>query len=80
MIDVMYVYDCPKCGKRLSDQVSEQESIDIVNDEVYRILCCNTCYREVRPRMTNGIHEMETVDHDRFMWFAQYDIGGKQDD
>jgi DNA-directed RNA polymerase subunit RPC12/RpoP len=80
MIDAMFVYDCPNCGKRLSDQVQQTESIDTEADEVYTLLVCCTCYREVRPHMENGVHLMESVDHDRFMWFAQYDVGGNEED
>jgi DNA-directed RNA polymerase subunit RPC12/RpoP len=79
MIDVMYVYDCFQCGKRLEDQVEQNEIIDTENDEVYHILVCSTCYDEVFPRMIDGKHAMETVDHDRFMWYQRESIGGRQD-
>jgi hypothetical protein len=29
--------------------------------------------------MIDGKHAMETVDHDRFMWFQQESIGGRCD-
>jgi transcription elongation factor Elf1 len=72
MYNLLQVYDCPQCGERLSDQVGYTEAIDVEHDEVYPLMLCNTCYREVSPRFVeiNGqrvpcYHE---VDDERAAW------------
>lgn len=72
MIDLLGVYECPNCGEILSDQVDYIEHIDTDNDEVYGAWQCSRCTCSVSPKMENGEHALQQVDHERWLWATGY--------
>ncbi len=72
MIDLMQVYICPEHGEILSDQTHTVEEVDTENDEVYIHRVHDECYKDVTPKMENGIPYFQTVDHERWLWANGY--------
>jgi len=69
MIDLLAVYDCPKCGKVLEDEVEYGEDIDVENDDIYGFWFCTKCNSTlVKPRTKDGNQCFEQVDHERWLW------------
>lgn len=70
MYNLLNVYDCPNCGKRLSDEV-EYIPVQTAEDEWDKIPFCNKCNREVKIRMDidpvtkQEIYHYEEVDDER---------------
>lgn len=61
MYNVLNVYDCPQCGKRLSDEVEQRE--DFGNDEHYEWVACDKCGSEVKPRVSCDIKTKQEINH-----------------
>jgi len=74
MYNLLNIYDCPKCGKVLSDEVTHGESIDTERDKVYEMCVCNKCGNSVEVRRTWNeedkywIYSYEEVDDERARW------------
>jgi len=72
MYNLLNIYDCPNCGKVLSDQCTHGD--DIENDEVYHRVMCNKCRSDVKIRTTKDtetgqiIYHYEEVDDERAKW------------
>jgi len=77
MYRLFNIYDCPNCGKVLSDEVTYGESIDTDNDKIYPYIVCNKCGHSVEKRTSkdeNGeiIECYEEVDEERALWFMGF--------
>ncbi len=72
MIDLLEVFDCPNCGKILSDQVVGSAVVDCENDDVFDVFLCRKCGHEVKPQIIDGLTCFEKVDHDRWLWASGY--------
>jgi len=76
MIDLMAVYECPRCGDVLEDEVYYHEHIDTDNDEIYPAYHCNRCNRMVKPKtqIIDGqvCQVLQSVDPYRMMAAAGY--------
>ncbi len=73
MNNCLSIFDCPKCGKVLSDEVIFGEDIDIERDEIHEYAKCNKCNTPVSPRTykreDGGICvSFEQVDEERARW------------
>jgi NAD-dependent SIR2 family protein deacetylase len=72
MYNLLNVYDCPKCGEVLSDEVHLFEHIDTDNDEVYPVRYCSKCNSEVRERTVEhdgrNLPVLREVDDERARW------------
>jgi hypothetical protein len=74
MYNLLNIYDCPKCGKVLSDEVYHGEIIDVNRDEVYDVKTCIKCKSDVTPRRVKDeetgrmIDCFEEVDDERARW------------
>jgi NAD-dependent SIR2 family protein deacetylase len=73
MYNLFNLYDCPKCGEILSDEMTIVEDIDCDNDEIYEVPYCNKCNSEVRQKFHKNddgeyIPVMEQVSEDRAKW------------
>lgn len=74
MYNLLHVFDCPKCGKILSDQVTFGEDFDHDRDEVYGYVICNHCNSDVKQRRVKDeatgemIDCFEEVDQERARW------------
>lgn len=73
MYNLLHVYDCPNCGKRLSDEV-EYLPVQVAEDEWDKLPFCNKCNREVTQRVSYDIktkqemQHFEEVDDERASW------------
>ena len=73
MYNLLNVYDCPNCGKRLSDEV-EYINVQLSDDEWGKVPFCNKCNSEVMIRMDmdsktkQEIYHYEEVDDERARW------------
>jgi hypothetical protein len=73
MYNLLNVYDCPKCGKRLSDEV-EYINMQVSSDDWEKMPFCNKCNSEVKMRFTVDpetkqiIYAYEEVDDERARW------------
>lgn len=73
MYNLLNVYDCPNCGKRLSDEI-EYVPVQVSEDDWDKIPFCNKCNREVKIRMDidpvtkQEIYHYEEVDDERARW------------
>ena len=73
MYNLLNVYDCKKCGKRLSDEV-EYISVQVSDDDWEKMPFCNKCNSrvEIRARVDQEtkqvIYEYEEVDDERARW------------
>lgn len=76
MYNLLNVYDCPKCGEVLSDEVYFYEHIDCENDEVYPVRYCVKCGSEVKEKTAEHegrqIPVYREVDDERARWFNGY--------
>ena len=89
MYNLLNIYDCPKCGKRLSDEV-EYLPVQLSEDEWGKIPFCNKCNSEVKIRMhidpdtKQEIYHYETVDDERARWahgfYDENRLDGDEDD
>lgn len=86
MYNLLNIYDCPKCGKVLSDEVTHGESFDTERDECYEHHICNKCRSDVTLRCHKDeqtgqiIYTYEEVDDERARWAnGFYDDLLKQD-
>lgn len=74
MYNFLNIYDCPNCGKILSDQVTHGEEIDHEHDEIYPRTICNKCKADVIVRTTKNeetgqiMYHYEEVDDERARW------------
>lgn len=74
MYNLLLVYDCPNCGKILSDQVTIGEDVDAEREEIYQIARCNLCGSTMVTKRTwknkNGKPQpcYEEVDNERARW------------
>jgi len=50
MYNLLNIYDCPQCGKILSDQVTIGQTEDVDRDEVYELIHCNNCGCDAKLR------------------------------
>lgn len=50
MDNLLHIYDCPKCGKVLGDEV-EHVPVQLADDEWGELPFCNKCHAEVKIRM-----------------------------
>lgn len=72
MFNLLNVYDCPKCGEVLSDQVSYHE--EHTDCGVYAHRNCDKCKSPVTERLSCDIqtrqvmHHYEEVDDERARW------------
>lgn len=87
MYNLLNIYDCPKCGKVLSDEVTHGESIDTERDKVYEHTICNKCGSSVDIRRTWNeelkywVYSYEEVDEERARWAnGFYDENDDEDD
>lgn len=87
MYNLLNIYDCRKCGERLSDQVTHYEEIDHERDEVYDHILCDKCNSEVTMRVSydiktrQEIHHYQEVDDERARWaHGFYDEASEEDD
>jgi hypothetical protein len=71
MFDLMAVYNCPKCGEILEDQVDFVDIINIDTDYVDQIALCE-CGNAVKPKMIDGIQCFEEVSNERWRWAQGY--------
>jgi transcription elongation factor Elf1 len=73
MYNLLNVYDCPTCGKRLSDEI-EYVNTQVAEDEWCKVPFCNKCNQEVKIRMhidpvtKQEIYSYEEVDDERARW------------
>ena len=73
MYSLLNVYDCPKCGKVLSDEI-EYIPVQVADDEWDKLPFCNKCNSEVTQRVSYDIktHQemphLEEVDDERARW------------
>ncbi len=73
MYNLLNVYDCPNCGKKLSDEV-EYIPVQMAEDEWGKVPFCNSCKAEVKIRMhvdpvtKQEIYHYEEVDDERARW------------
>lgn len=73
MYNLLNVYDCPNCGKRLSDEV-EYIPVQVADDEWDKLPFCNKCNAEVKIRMhvdpqtKQEVYHYEEVDEERARW------------
>ena len=73
MYNLLNIYDCPNCGKRLSDEV-EYIPIQVADDEWSKLPFCNKCNSEVVMRVSydiktrREIYHYEEVDDKRARW------------
>lgn len=73
MYNLLNIYDCPKCGKRLSDEV-EYISVQVSDEDWDKVPFCNSCKSEVKIRMDinpvtkQEIFHYEEVDDERAKW------------
>lgn len=68
MYNLLNVYDCPRCGKVLSDEITHGEDIDTERDKIYEYAKCNNCNSAVTPRLQDGMQCYEEVDDERARW------------
>lgn len=74
MYNLLNIYDCPNCGKRLSDEVTHGQSIDCDRDKVHDYMACQKCGAQVTIRATKSdktgqiIYHYEQVDDERALW------------
>ncbi len=77
MYNLLNIYDCPKCGKRLSDEI-EMINVQVADDEWCDMPFCNKCHSEVKIRMhidpdtKQEVYEYEEVDIERARWAHGY--------
>jgi transcription elongation factor Elf1 len=73
MFNLLNIYDCPKCGKRLSDEI-EYIPVQVAEDEWDKIPFCNKCNSETKIRMhidpetKQEVYHYEEVDDERARW------------
>lgn len=86
MIDLLHVYDCPKCGQILEDWVDTTTLINHDTEEVVTVTYCTRCDSDVRQKMGVGsdgkpIPVLQEVDHERWLWaIGHYDESSDEDD
>lgn len=73
MYNLLNVYDCPNCGKILSDQV-DMINTQLADDQWGKVSYCRKCHREAKIRMhidpvtKQEIYHYEEVDDERARW------------
>jgi transcription elongation factor Elf1 len=84
--NLLNIYDCPNCGKRLSDEV-EYITVQVADDEWCKMPFCNKCNSGVKIRMyvdpetKQEIYSYEEVDDERARWaHGFYDENNNDDD
>lgn len=85
MFNLLNVYDCPNCGKKLSDEV-EYINTQVAEDEWCKIPYCNHCHAEaiirmhIDPETKQEIYHYEEVDDERARWaHGFYDESNDED-
>lgn len=77
MYNLLNIYDCPKCGKVLSDQV-EMINTQVADDEWCKLPYCNKCNSEARirshidPETKQEVFHYDEVDDERARWAHGY--------
>lgn len=85
MYNLLNVYDCPKCGKRLSDEI-EYIPVQISDDDFDKIPFCDKCNSEVKirmdvdPKTKQEIYHYEEVDDERARWAHGFYDEPKEED
>jgi NAD-dependent SIR2 family protein deacetylase len=85
MYNLLNIYDCPKCGKRLSDEVEFIE-VQTSHDDWEKIPFCNKCHSEAKIRMhidpetKQEIFHYEEVDDERARWAHGFYDESDEDD
>lgn len=59
------IFICDKCGE--VDGIYHEE-IDCDRDKIYPMYLCSNCYREVKPKMIDGIQCMRELTDEEIFW------------